>query len=417
MTKIKTLIVIGFFSATFFFNLSSVQADIYKCTNIEGLTVFKDSPCGSADKLKKIIRPDDVYDKELDYEIAIDNKGPLGKNLLLNSSFEKKLLDWRVPLGAFWSKNAGMNQSGGLVIQAEKPLEDKYLHRTEVKQCVLLNEGEKFGLSAKFRHTKIPKNAHANRANVVWYESTDCTTGGQYGSYIEPKQHISGWQKINHNNLTPALGAKAAQITIFQSGRYSNGGQGIWDNIIFAATEVHNRSVLASDEKALTDKYTLEKGKNYLLNGSFDKSIESWRADKETAWSGIQGERHPGSAKLIATSKSGSIGYGAFTQCVNIGNNNNFVLGGSFRRDENSSQKGSARLSLAWFGGKNCTGRLKAGQKHSDPKDIPGWQKLTIVGLRPLYNAQSARIGVSKSVGGKGKFTAYWDDIYFIAVD
>lgn len=408
----KFIFSIGF---TFIATVTA-YADIYKCINSEGLIIFKDSACGSSDTLK-IIKPETPYDKDLDYEVVIDNKGPLGKNLLLNSSFEKKLVDWRVPLGAFWSNNGGVNKSGALVIQAKKPPEDKYIHETKVQQCVQLGAGEKFGLYANFRHMKIPEKRHANRANVVWYESSNCTTGGQYGGYIEPKRYATGWQELGNRNLKPALGSIAAMITIVQRGRYSNGGQGIWDNIIFTPTEIHNRSVRNSNQSAKNDEDTLAKGENYLLNSAFNKSVESWRHGRDITWSGIQGDRKPGSAKVDAISKTGSIGSGAFSQCVNIGRNVKFVLGGSFKRDEHSTQKGDARLRLTWYGGKNCSGRGKTSNKSKNPEDIEGWQKLKIVGLRPPYKAQSAIIEIIKVVSGKGKFTAYWDDIYFKAVD
>jgi len=394
-----------------------VYADIYKCTNDEGLTIYKDSACGSTDETTKIIKPEVIKKENLHYEIVIDQDSALGKNLLLNADFENKLIDWKVPLGAFWSNNGGVNKSGALILKAPKPPEDKYIHETKVQQCVHLGEGEKFGLYAKFRYIKIPESAYANRANVVWYESTDCTSGGQFGGYIEPKKYVSGWQELRNNYLKPALSAKAALITIKQNSRYSAGGEGIWDNVSFEATEVYTQSKRTLKKTSTQDENTLAKGKNYLLNGSFNKTVEHWRADKKTTWSGLQGDRSPGSAKVDAMSKTGSIGSSGFSQCVNIGNNVKFILGGSFKRDEGSAQKGDARLRLTWYGGKSCMGRAKTSNKSADPKNISGWQKLEIIDLRPSYNAKSAVIEIIKVVSGKGTFTAYWDDIYFKAVD
>ena len=392
-------------------------ADIYKCTNAEGLTTFKDSPCGKTDKLKTVIKPEEILKKNLGYEVVVEKNDTLGKNLLRNNNFEKKLIDWKVPLGAFWSNNGGVNKSGALVIQAKKPPEDKYIHETKVQQCILLNAGQKFGLYAKFRHLKIPEKSHANRANVVWYESVDCTSGGQYGGYIEPKQYINGWQELRRENLKPALGSRAALITIVQRGRYSGGGKAIWDNISFEATEVFEQSKQQARAALKKDEHTLAIGKNYLLNGDFNKSIDAWRADNKISWSGIYGDSRPGSAKVDAVSKTGSIGSGAFSQCVNIGSNRKFILGGSFKRDDTSIQKGDARLRLTWYGGKNCSGRGKTSSKSKNPKAISGWQRLEIIGLSAPYNAQSALVEIIKVVSGKGKFTAYWDDIYLKAVN
>jgi len=399
----------------------NANANIYKCVNSEGLTIFKDSPCNKADKIRKIIKPDIEYDKELDVEIIVDNKGPLGKNLLKNSKFENKLLDWKVPLGAFWTGKHGFNQTGGLVIQAKKPPEDRYIHETKVEQCVLLGEGEKFGLYARFRHTIAPDKAHANRASVVWYESTDCTRGGQYGGYIQPKQYVAGWQHLQNNYLKPALGAKAALISIVQRARYAAGAKAVWDNIEFMATQIHNQSGVVnkqerSAQRKRQDEHTLSIGKNYLLNAEFNNDVAAWRPGWKVSWSGIQGDRLPGSARVDAISKTGGIGSGAFSQCVNIGRNVKFILGASFKRDENSSQKGSGRLRLSWYGGNNCTGRGKTDTRSADPKYIKGWQKLLTKKLTAPYKAKSALIEVIQSVAGKGRFTAYWDDLYFKAV-
>jgi len=391
--------------------------ETYKCINSEGLIVYKDSECDKSHTGQKITKPDTDHDNTLDYEIVIEKDPVLGKNLILNGTFENKLVDWRVPLDTYWSNNAGVNKTGALVIQAKEPPKNKYIYQTKVQQCVRLNDGMTFSLSAKFRHSKIPAKAHANRANVVWYEAAGCSAGGQYGGYIEPKMNLNGWQEISNSRLRPALGAKSAMVTIHQRGRFSNGGQGIWDNIEFSATEVHERSTDNVDDKESEAHYTLDLGQNYLLNGSFDINVESWRAGNKVSWSDIQGDAYPGSAKVDAVSTSSSIGSGGFSQCVNIGNNKKFVLGGSFKRDENSTQKGDARLRLTWYGGNNCSGRAKTSNKSRNPKAIPGWQRLIIDDLIPPANAKSAVVEIIKVVSGKGMFTAYWDDIYLKAVE
>jgi len=419
MKKIKTLIAIGFFSTAFLFNYSLVQAEIYRCINSEGLAIYKDSPCGSSSKLKNIIKTDSLPKKNLNYEVEISKNKLLGKNLLLNSSFENNLTDWRVPLGGFWTKKGGIKKSGALVMQAEIPAEDKYIHETKVQQCVLLNEGKKFGLYAQFRHTKEPEKIHANRANVVWYESNDCTVGGQYGGYIEPKKYTSGWQELRNENFKPALGAKAALITIVQRGRYALGNKALWDNISFEAIEVFQQSKKSSSTKTLKDNDTLQLGKNYIKNGTFNINVDSWRGSKskDVTWIGILGDKNPGAAKIDAVSKTGSIGSGGISQCVNIGSNNNYTLTASFKREERSTQKGYAALRLTWYGGKNCSGGGKTINQAQKTKQIVGWQRLKIEDLKPPFKAKSALIEIIKVVSGKGTFTAYWDDVYFIAIE
>lgn len=392
------------------------HAAFFQCTNYAGETVFKDSECSDDETLEQKIDPESLSNRNSVFTPVVDNSNPLGKNLLKNSAFENKLLDWIIPLGVTWSSNGGSNNSGALMIQASKPPDDKYIHETVVAQCIILNNGSKFELAAEFKSLETPSKVHANRANVIWYESTDCTTGGQWGAYIEPKKYVSSWQKLSRKNLTPALGAKAAKITIVQNGRYSNNGKGHWDNINFMATEVFDQSENNTGDK-IDNSLTLRPGVSYVLNGEFNKDITSWRPGWKTEWSGIQGDSFPGSAKVTAQSKSGSIGKGAFSQCVNFGANSIFELGASFKRDESSTQKGGGRLRLTWRAKQNCHGASKTTSKSADPQDISGWQRLKINGLRVPEDAQSATIEIIQSVVGKGEFIVYWDDIYFKAVE
>lgn len=421
MKKIYTLGVISLFSAALilFVPFSVAQAKIYKCVNSEGLATYKDSPCGSSSTLKNIIQTESLPKTNLNYDVEISKNTILGKNLLLNSSFENNLIDWRVPRGGYWTKNGGIKKSAALVMQAGIPAEDKYIHETKVQQCVLLNDAKKFGLYAMFRHTKEPEKLLANRANVTWYETADCTTGGQFGSYIEPKKYINGWQELRNDRLKPALGAKAALITIVQRGRYALGNKALWDNISFEAVEVFQQSKKRSNSKSLNDNDTLPLGINYIKNGSFKRNVDGWRGErsKYVTWIGIQGDTHPGAAKIDAVSKTGSIGSGGISQCVNIGGNKNYTLGGSFKREEHSIQKGYAALRLTWYGGKDCSGGGKTINRSQKTKQIVGWQRLKIEDLKPPFKAKSAVIEIIKVVSGKGTFTAYWDDVYFIATE
>ena len=157
----------------------------------------------------------------------------LGKNLLKNASFENKFLDWHVPLGVSWSDNEGVNNSGVIVIQADIPPEDGYIHETKMWQCVLLPNGETFQLEGEFKAEQVlsgkyaEKAPFANRVHVTWYESKDCTSGGQYGSSIQPK-NIDGWQSLKNGHLRPAFKALAAKITVVQRGSYARGYKGYW---------------------------------------------------------------------------------------------------------------------------------------------------------------------------------------------
>lgn len=392
------------------------HAEFFQCTNEYGETIFKDSACDDDETLNQKIDPASLSKNHSVFTAVVDNSNPLGKNLIRNSAFEDKLIDWVVPLGALWSSNGGVSRSGGLIIQAEKPPEDKYIHETVVSQCVVLNGGSKFELTAQFKSKGTPLKVSANRANVIWYEASDCTTGGQWGTYIEPRKYKAGWQNLKRKNLTPALGARAAKITIVQNGRFSKNQKGHWDNFRFFATEVFEQSEVGKNT-TVKDEFALDPDTNYILNGDFKDGISAWRPSWKTEWSGIQGDTFPGSARVTASSTTGSIGRGAFSQCVNIGANSNFVLGASFKRDENSIQKGGGRLRLTWKEKQNCKGSGRTTNKSADPQYIAGWQKLRITGLHAPKTAKSATIEIIQTVVGKGNFIAYWDDIYFLAVD
>lgn len=392
------------------------HAEFFQCTNQYGETIFKDSPCDENETLNQKIDPASLSKNHSVFKAVIDNSSPLGKNLIRNPAFEDKLIDWVVPLGALWTSNGGVSSSGGLIIQADKPPEDKYIHETVVSQCVVLNGGSKFELTAQFKSSGTPLKVHANRANVIWYEASDCTTGGQWGAYIEPKKFKAGWQNLSRKNLTPALGARAAKITIVQNGRYSNDQQGYWDNFRFFATEIFEQSEEGKNT-TVKNEFTLDPGTNHVLNGEFRDGISPWRPSWKTKWSGIQGDTFPGSARVTAYSTTGSIGKGAFSQCVNIGANSNFELGASFKRDENSTQKGGGRLRLTWKEKQNCQGPGRTTNKSADSQYIAGWQKFRITDLLAPKTAKSATIEIIQTVAGKGEFIAYWDDIYFVAID
>jgi len=351
------------------------HAEIFQCIDGGGHTVFRDSECGPGETLHKRMDSDGLETKTGNGETGNDtdiivsyhgDPGVLGKNLLRNPSFENRLVDWRVPLGASWLENQGFKGSGALMIHAKEPPHDRFIHETVVSQCVLLGKGEKFGLSARFRLDKIPAEKVANRANIIWYESSNCSTGGQYGWYIEP-ENVKGWQMLSSNSLTPALGAKAAMITIVQNGRYSNGGRGIWDDVVFAATELFERSDTNIDRED-NSQYTLGPGINYVSNGRFDNSITSWREGWKTVWSGSEGDTSPGSARVTSHSVYRGSGRGAISQCVNIGDNTTFEMGASFKKDPRSTQAGGGRFRVSWHEEMNCFGRSKIDGKSADPE-------------------------------------------------
>lgn len=379
-------------------------AEIYRCVDRLERTYFKDAPCDTNETL--VMR---IETTPTPTSAQRSTPTPLGRNLLKNPGFEDKLVDWRVPLGAAWTSNGGFIGSGALIIQAATPPDDKYIHETTAEQCVLLPAGEKYQLKARFMFDRLPLKAVANRANVIWYESTDCTAGGQWGGYIEP-QNILGWQELSRERLTPALGARAAKITIVQNGRYSNNGTAYWDDIEFSPTEIFERSAQA--ENVESHSPPIAAGHNYVANGAFNGNLTPWRNGWPTTHEAFIGSAAPGAAKVTASSTGSSIGRHALSQCVNLEGAKQLELGASFKRDETSTQDGGGRLRLTWYELQNCQGRAKTDTKSSDPKKIDGWQKLQIAGLVAPDQSRSAKIEIIQSVAGAGEFRAYWDDVY-----
>ncbi len=381
-------------------------ADFYQCKSDNGKFIFKDTPCAAGETLVRKEIVNGGMRKQRDTHI----QDLTGTNLLKNSSFEDRLFAWKVPPEAKWEKNLGINSNAAISIRANRPPIDKYIYETKVEQCVPLGPGTKYEFSAKVKLETIPIKQYANRANVVWYESDDCSKGGQYGNYIEPKDNLA-WQDLKRSNLTPSLHARSAKITLVQRGRYSKGGKTLWDDIHFAATEFKPRPGPIN-----TQEYTLGTGINYLTNGSFNAKLSGWRISSKTKWSQFIGNTEPGSARVTSYSSSGSRGSGAFSQCVNFGANKNFELGASVKMDELSTAQGGGRLRLTWYQNIDCKGPAKTDTNWKDPRPVSGWQTLHITGLRAPNNSQSAKIQIIQSIKEEGHYYSYWDDIYFKAI-
>jgi len=387
-----------------FSQLPLVYADLYQCKNNHGRMLFKDMPCSSTEKeIRKITEAD------VKKQATPNTEEHINQNLVKNPSFKNKLSAWDAHKNTRWEARSGKNSGAAVSIQATKPPMDKYIHETTVKQCVTLNAGTRYRLAAYFKQDNIPLKSFANRINLYWYESLDCTVGGQFGTYIEPKSR-TGWQYLKADNLTPALHAKAAQINLTQKGRYSKGGRVRWDNIHLSATEFKPKPI-ATDRQ----QYTRKAGINYLTNGAFNAKLDSWQISNKTEWSSFIGNTEPGSARVTRYSSSGSNGSGAFRQCVNIGENTNFELGASFKNDKLSTAPGNGRLRISWYQDLNCKGPSKTDTNWKDPEPIDGWQNLHITGLVAPRDSQSAVIEIIQAIHEEGYFYAHWDDIYFRA--
>lgn len=345
-----------------------------------------------------------------------DSDSALGKNLLSNASFENQLANWRVQIGARWTANLGFENSGGLIIETSIPADHERFHETTLEQCVRLLPGEKYQLRAKFK-TETPltddyaENAKfANRVNLIWYESPDCDSGGQFGGWIEAK-NVAGWQDLLQSHLFPAFGAKAAKIVVVQNALYARSIRAYWDDIEFYVSEIDNQPPV---EDRIEPSDTLPMYENYIKNGNFNANIEAWHAYK-TSWSRF-GNTEPGSAKVSFGSDEGGYGTGALSQCINIGENVKFELGASVSKDFSSSQNGAARIRVSWNNKRNCKGHSKTDTKYADINTFEGWHKLVVKNLVAPENTRSVRVEIIQSIAGPGIFSLYWDDVYFMAV-
>lgn len=384
---------------------SNAIADIYKCVDVEGHVVFQPAACSGQSRKAEKIDVERLLGKQNHATVLENPDSALHKNLLRNAGFERQLDGWQVPADTYWLPEQGVNGSGVLQLAAGKPPEDKYIHETVVKQCVPITDGVKFTLAGNFHHEGRPNSQHANRLRVIWYESLDCIKGGQFGTYVEPRD-VTGWQKLSRDNITPALLAKAARVEIMQNGRYSNLAKAYWDNVSLVATEVSS---------AIQDKpgYVLPAGFDFIENGDFRRDLSAWRTHSNSEWVDYTGHNYTGAIKVTSKSSTGSRGSGAFSQCVNIGASSRFDVGASFKRADTSTQKGGGRLRVTWYEKDDCRGRAKTSSRSADPDDSKGWQSLHVDDLQAPAQSTSVKIELIQTIAGRGEFSAYWDDVYF----
>lgn len=387
------------------------HADIYQCVDRDGHVVFQPVACDPDSKTSKKFDVEALLRKQNSHPNPHPDNTILNKNLLKNPAFENALHGWKTPADAHWLAKTGLNDSGVLQMAAPEPPQDKYIHETVISQCVPIENGAKFSLGGRFRHEGRPLKNNANRIRVYWYESLDCTTGGQFGWFAEPKD-VTGWQSPRYDNLKPALSARAAKVEIMQDGRHSNRAKAYWDNVFFMATELNKAPGRLAG-------YVLPTGFDFIENGDFRRDVSAWHKGWTINWVGYTGHQGVGAVKVSTSSTKSSIGKEALSQCVDFGSaNQRFNIGASFKHGDTSTQKGGARLRVSWYEKPYCHGRVKTDPHSVDPDDnAQGWQLLRLDGMQAAKGSTSARLELIQSIRGPGSYHAYWDDVYFKAAD
>lgn len=311
------------------------------------------------------------------------------ENLVQNHSFDNGYESWDVELGA-------QVNSGSLLIEGWKPPEDIHVADQKAVQCIPLEKAEEYSVYAKFRQDIVSENPYANRLEVIWKDTQDCSDGGQWGGYLQPAAR-TGWQMLGPNNLRPSLNARAVLISINQRDANPDEGAVFWDDIVFEPAR------------------RIKLYENLVANPGFDNTLSDWKWKTwKTRWEADHGHAEPGAAEVEAEATAPSA---SFTQCMWIGDRSLFTAAISFRRDYRSASGGNALFRLIWYAEPRCQGASRiAGQSaEARPHDFE-WQRLKIDRVRAESSAQSVLIEVIQTARGNGRHVALWDDAYFAAV-
>ena len=305
MIKPRRAVLLLFCSSAF------LDAQVYHCKDQYGETIFSDSECEDDQKLVETL------DIPVVETTPNSGSGLAASNLVLNAGFEDGEEQWIAEDQVTWEPSLGKYASAAISIHAEKPLNNKYTYEETVEQCIPLDGGDRYMWSAEVRLDGYPETPSANRANAIWYRSADCSSGGQWAAYREPKS-VAGWQKLRGRPMLPAMGAKAVKLTLVQNGRSSNGGTAYWDNIEFYSLGHPDRkpSEIFADEPI--ELGVVEPGLNLIQNGEFSQDLDGWDIVTRAVWAPIVGKDGSGSVRTTVASNKGGLGVTVLSQCVKL---------------------------------------------------------------------------------------------------
>lgn len=373
---------------------------------------------------------------------AASNAQSLNENLISNGDFAQGSQGWQLEAGIevamppIQNPDESSNHSYALQMQAQEAPDDGYIHSRDARQCIPIGKARKMQFSATFLYpSALPEHSHGHRTNLIWYYDSECSGNAEFGTFLEPKIK-NGWQTLFINDLEPALNAKAVQIEVAQNQRSSRKdlnfieeayfwlkekagfgtndtlATGYWDNFNLQVTQLEDANqIIASTDNTPSIPTSI----NLLINSDFKEDLKSWKP-YHSEWNATEGHSNRGSARVTLISTETSMGTVVLDQCVHIGNQHKFTMGVYFKTDEKSNQTGNGRLRISWYEEPNCKGRSSIGSD-VDPQKISGWQKLSIPSMEAARNSRSAKIYIIQSIDGKGEFSAFWDDIYLMAIE
>jgi hypothetical protein len=379
------------------------STQLYRCTDVQGRTAYQDIPCESGAKQQVMDMPGSVN--------TIHSSPIRINNLVKNYNFEEGFKYWEARTAYPGQYKVSVQDdspafsSAVLTLQADSYHKKSHVYELHVKQCIPLTVGGLFSVGAKVNISEELKKPFASRLNVYWHESVDCTSGGQFGGYLQPKNK-TGWQDLKRVRLKSSLSTKAVEIQIVQNAVVSEEATAYWDDITFVLTE--RRSPL---EKAEKIGETFAFGENYIKNPHFEYDSSDWGI---YGWPAEWVNKHGylGVLKVTAESSEQGIGRAVFSQCINFGKNKHFTMGIRFKSDSKNTQSGSGSLRAVWYKQSNCLGESQV-LYHTRSKEISGWQKLAVKRVTAPEGALSVRYEAGQSIAGAGVFSAYWDEAYF----
>ncbi len=354
--------------------------------------------------------------------------------LRLNGNFDSGLQNWTIENGIVYTAHGGLDNTGGLRMQAKPfyPTSANTWRSIKASTCLSAKNVDAITVSSSIKLLDTPKYARAHTLELIWYATGDCSGGGQYGgqAYIEKKL---GWQTLQLANKKAKLNAQSFAVNLVQNQTY---GQkrgtieldhiienrasikdfpipvvAVWDNI---SIDYQYRK----DETAsLSPMATRNPGLNLLHNPTFTKTSSGWRTSTGTTWKPEAAGRSGILETSIKTEK-GSRGAGAFSQCINLEQDSGilFEAGLEFHNVPGTTE-GKGLLRFSWYSESDCKGRHAGSPKHHDiAHQLSGWIPIAIYDIPRPDNTASVLFDVTHSVLKPGAHEVWWDNAYFKAV-